>query len=279
VQITSFSILNPRSDEEEFVRQIHHFREDSLLATGVEPDRVEIDGDKECSGGRPTEDNVVPPLEAETAFTTEEPQVRVPVQSPSISTSQFEKLCSDVAEMKAKQLDIENKLSSLDEIKVKQLELEKKMDTILHLLQEKNKGVADASSDSDILPDYFETLEDVTPPLQADEGGSTPIPGSTPVKIVSPGAVAGVKFKRRKFPNKRLADFTNPSGKRFKVNDPCKPDPMRQYDKSEYKTFNKWLADLIPMIASIDIGVGSGDQTWFMNLKRRGVWLDDMVNY
>ena len=70
MQQTSFSILNPRSNEEEFVRQIHHLREDSLLATGVEPDRVEIDGDKEDSGGRPTEDYVVPPQEPETAFTT-----------------------------------------------------------------------------------------------------------------------------------------------------------------------------------------------------------------
>ena len=57
-----------------------------------------------------------------------------------------------------------------------------------------------------------------------------PSPATPSVKIMPALDVEKGKFKRRKHPPTKLKDFTNPSGKKFKVNDPCEVDPLRPID-------------------------------------------------
>lgn len=100
---------------------------------------------------------------------------------------------------------------------------------------------------------------------------------STPVKVIEGLDVKNLVFKRRKIPSKRLKEYTDPSGKKFKLNDPCIPNPLRPYEKNEFNTFNKWLAGMLPNMQFIDLAVGDGDISWFFKLKTRGTWLDDKV--
>ena len=79
------------------------------------------------------------------------------------------------------------------------------------------------------------------------------------VHEVQPSKVEHIQFKRRKIANVRYRDYTNPSGKLFKVNDPCEVDPLCPYDKDQYRSFNRWLACLVYNIRPIEMGVSSND--------------------
>ena len=74
-----------------------------------------------------------------------------------------------------------------------------------------------------------------------------------------PSEVEYVQFKRRRICNVRYKEYTNPLGKQFKVNDPCEVVPPRLYYKDQFKSFNKWLADVVDNTIPIELGVGSGD--------------------
>ena len=71
--------------------------------------------------------------------------------------------------------------------------------------------------------------------------------------------VEKVPFKRRKLVNTKLRDFTNPFGKQFKVNDPCEIDPLRPYDKDQFKNFLKWLDGKVDNKNLNDLRVGDGN--------------------
>ena len=76
-----------------------------------------------------------------------------------------------------------------------------------------------------------------------------------------------VSFKRRNLVNTKLRDFTNPSRKQLKVNDPCEINLLRLYDKDQFKHFNKWLDGKVDNKKPIDISVSDGDVKWFLELK------------
>ena len=65
------------------------------------------------------------------------------------------------------------------------------------------------------------------------------------VKIMLDAEVEKAKFKRRKHPPTKFKDFTNPSGKKFKVNDPCEIDPLRPIEPEQLIFFlNGWTERL-----------------------------------
>lgn len=172
--------MNPRLDEKDFVFQICHSANNSSLAIGVETTKVnEMDIGKEVNEDR-----------------TKGGDTGVPSHE-HFCTFQFEKLCSDVVE-----------------IKDKQLVLEKKMDTIIQLLKIKNRNGPDSNSEgtsSDLFRVNYETslaLVENTPLVPTENTPLAPAE-NTPLapyaeKIVKPCDVAHVKFKRRKFPNERF---------------------------------------------------------------------------
>ena len=53
--------------------------------------------------------------------------------------------------------------------------------------------------------------------------------------------VEKVNYKRKQRPNTNLAEVSNPSYKKFKVNDPCEINPLRPIDNDQLKYFMKWL--------------------------------------
>ena len=90
--------------------------------------------------------------------------------------------------------------------------------------------------------------------------------GSMMMFELSPGChvlpsleVQNVQFKRRKIGNVRLKEFINPLGKQFRVNDLCEIEPLRPYNKDQFKSFNKWFAGVVDNTKPIEMGVGSGD--------------------
>ena len=85
------------------------------------------------------------------------------------------------------------------------------------------------------------------------------IKASPVLREVSASKMENVQFKQRKIvKNMRLKEFTNPSGKQFKVNDPCGADPLCPYDNDQFKSFNKWLAGLVDNTKSIELGLVQG---------------------
>ena len=94
---------------------------------------------------------------------------------------------------------------------------------------------------------------------------------------MEPTDVAHVRFKRRNIGNVRYKDFTNSSGKKFKVNDPCEVDPLSPYDKDQFKSSNKWLARVADNSMPNELGLGYRDVAWLMDLKTPGRWIDGKV--
>ena len=89
--------------------------------------------------------------------------------------------------------------------------------------------------------------------------------------------VEHIQFKRRRIGNIRYKEYTNPSCKQFKVNDPCKVDPLFPYDEDQFRSFNKWLAGVVDNSTLIELGVGSGNISWFLDLKTPRKWIDGKV--
>ena len=75
----------------------------------------------------------------------------------------------------------------------------------------------------------------------------------------------------------KLKEFTNPSSKQFKVNDPCDVDPLHPYDKDQLKRFNKWLKEKVDNTKLIELEVGARVVAWFLELKTHGKWVDGKV--
>ena len=89
--------------------------------------------------------------------------------------------------------------------------------------------------------------------------------------------VEKAKFKRRKQPITKFRDFTNPSGKKFKVNDPCKIDSLRPIDNGKLKNFMKLLDGRVKNKTLIYVKTCDKDVQWFVYLKTPGKWLDGEV--
>ena len=66
-------------------------------------------------------------------------------------------------------------------------------------------------------------------------------PATPSVKIMSNAEVEKAKFKWRKHSPTKFKDVTNPSGKKFKVNDPCEINPLYPIEMEQLKYFIKWL--------------------------------------
>ncbi|PON58460.1 Ulp1 protease family, C-terminal catalytic domain containing protein, partial [Parasponia andersonii] len=76
---------------------------------------------------------------------------------------------------------------------------------------------------------------------------------------------------------KRLIDYTDPSNKKFKVNDPCKPNPFRKIDPIQLDTFRRWLAGLIDNRKPIQLPTGDASTGFFFHLQTPWKWLVDEV--
>ncbi|XP_062080708.1 uncharacterized protein LOC133785494 [Humulus lupulus] len=101
-------------------------------------------------------------------------------------------------------------------------------------------------------------------------------------KEVSPKDMAGVEFKRRRVPTKRIfgAEFTDPTRKKRKektiVTDPCEINPLHPYDKKQMRRFKKWVIGLKENDKPISLLVGSCTAKWFIQLLRPRTWLDGL---
>lgn len=73
--------------------------------------------------------------------------------------------------------------------------------------------------------------------------------------------------------------FTNPSSKLFKVSDPCQVDPLNPYDKDQFKSFNKCYTGVVDNSMPIELKVGTGYVSWFLDLKTLEIWIDGKVRF
>ena len=141
------------------------------------------------------------------------------------------------------------------------LQFKKKLDLLLQILnkkeQRKNDNVSDTTSSNEFLYAYQFPVER-TPPRSND--GSVMMHELTPgCHELSSSEIEHVQFKSRRIGNVRYKEYTNPLGKQFKVNDLCEMDPLRLYDKDQFKSFNKWLAGVVDNTMPIEMEVGSED--------------------
>ncbi|PON35846.1 hypothetical protein PanWU01x14_332920 [Parasponia andersonii] len=83
------------------------------------------------------------------------------------------------------------------------------------------------------------------------------------------------KKKRLAHKIKRLIDYIDPSNKKFKVNNPCKPDPLWKIDNKQQYTFRKWLAGSIENQKPIQLPTSSASVSFFLDLQTRWKWLAD----
>ncbi|PON59635.1 hypothetical protein PanWU01x14_158470 [Parasponia andersonii] len=93
----------------------------------------------------------------------------------------------------------------------------------------------------DVLPKGYQLGEDVviSTPTKEHTSEEQQTPGVKELQLVE---VATVKFGRKKQVgqrSKRLIDYTDPSNKKFKVNDPYKPNPFRKIDAKHLDTFRR----------------------------------------
>ena len=162
----------------------------------------------------------------------------------SISKATFDKLVADVAEVKANVVEVK---ADVPEVKANQLEIKSKLDLLLQILSQNEDKKEEHGASS--------TTDEASSPLPAPKTQvvvyqSPPTPS---VKIMQDVEVEKGNFKWRKRPNTKLADFTNPSSKKFKVNDPCEIDPLRPIDNEQLKNFMKWLDGKIENKKHIDV--------------------------
>ncbi|PON34685.1 hypothetical protein PanWU01x14_342370 [Parasponia andersonii] len=181
-------------------------------------------------------------------------------------------LKTDIAELKANQT----------ELKANQVILNDKLDRLLKMMEEMKAhrqptGSESEATQSDILPEGYQPGEDVVT--------STPTKEHTPEEQQTPGVtelqvaeMATIKFGRKKRVgqrSKRLIDYTDPSNKKFKVNDPCKPNPFRKIDPIQLDTFRRWLAGLIDNRKPIQFPTGDASTGFFFHLQTLWKWLAD----
>ena len=127
------------------------------------------------------------------------------------------------------------------------LQFEKKVDFLLQILnkkeQWKNDNDFETSASNEFLnPLAYQFPVECTPP-QSNDGSLMMFELSPGCHELPPSEVEPIQFKRRMIGNVRYKEFPNPSGKQFKVNDPCEVDPLRPYDKDQFKSLiNGWRA-------------------------------------
>ena len=193
---------------------------------------------------------------------------------PLIPQANWDKLVADVVELKANQEGIKKKLNLVFQFK-------KKVDLILEILTKKEQGKNDNNSETSdsndfLYPSSYQFLVECTLPQSNDSLSLMPElkPGC---HEVPPAEVEHIQFKKKKIGNIGYKEYTNLLGKQFKVNDPYEVDPLRPYDKNQLRSFNKWLESIVDNSMPIKFGVGSGDVSWFLDLKTPGKWTDGKV--
>ncbi|PON65536.1 hypothetical protein PanWU01x14_115480, partial [Parasponia andersonii] len=140
-------------------------------------------------------------------------------------------------------------------------------------------GSKSKATQSDILPEGYQPGEDVviSTPTKEHTLEEQQTPG---VKELQVAEMATVKFGRKKRVgqrSKRLIDYTDPSNKKFKVNDPCKPIPFWKIDAKQLDTFRRWLAGLIDNRKPIQLPTGNASTGFFFHLQTPWKWLVDEI--
>ena len=132
-----------------------------------------------------------------------------------------------MAKVKANQLEINKNLDLVHQF-------EKNMDLLLQILtkNEEKKDEQGASSTSD---DFLNPPSVYHTPPQSSVGPLIVYRSLPSVHKVPASEMENVSFKRRKLVNVKLKEFTNQSGKQFKVNDPCDIDLVCPYNKDQFK--------------------------------------------
>ncbi|PON56170.1 hypothetical protein PanWU01x14_183790 [Parasponia andersonii] len=269
-KLVTKALLNPREVKKEFYEHIYHDPYQSLGSTGV--DEEGIDGEEE-------EENKKEAAEAKRAVeeagifhatrnkVEEEPSTDMPQ-----SHKFYLELKTNIAELKANQT----------ELKANQVILNEKLDRLLKMMEEikahqQSTGSESEATQSDDLPEAYQLGEDVVISTPTKE--HTPEEQQTPgVKELQVAEVATVKFGRKKrvgHRSKRLIDYTDPSNKKFKVNDPCKPNPFRKIDAKQLDTFRRWLTGLIDNRKPIQLSTGDASTGFFFHLQTPWKWLAD----
>ncbi|PON48419.1 hypothetical protein PanWU01x14_237080 [Parasponia andersonii] len=140
-------------------------------------------------------------------------------------------------------------------------------------------GSESEATRSDILPEGYQPGEDIVirTPTKEHTSEVQQTPG---VKELQLAEVATVKFGRKKQigqRSKRLIDYTDPSNKKFKVNDPCKPNPFRKIENKQLDIFRRWFAGLIDNWKPIQLPTGDATTGFFFHLQTPWKWLADEV--
>ena len=100
------------------------------------------------------------------------------------------------------------------------------------------------------------------------------------VKIMTDAEVEKAKFKWRKHPPTKFKDFTNPSEKKFKVDDPCEIDPLHSIESDQLIFFFKWLDGNVENKNYINLKSCDAKVDWFQWFKTPGKWLNfDVRNF
>ncbi|PON44693.1 Ulp1 protease family, C-terminal catalytic domain containing protein [Parasponia andersonii] len=174
-------------------------------------------------------------------------------------------LKTDIAELKANQVIVNDKLDRLlkmmDEIKA----------------HRQPTGSESEATQSDVLPEGYQPDEDIV--IWTPTKEHTPKEQQTlGVKELQLAEVATVKFGRKKRVgqrSKRLLDYTDPSNKKFKINDLCKPNPFWKIENKQLDTFRRWLAGLIDNRKPIQLPTGAATTGFFFHLQTPWKWLSD----
>ncbi|PON79607.1 hypothetical protein PanWU01x14_008390, partial [Parasponia andersonii] len=258
------ALLNPREAEKEFYEYIYHDPHHSLDNTGVEEEGIDVE--EEGIDVEEEEENKKEAAEAKNKV-EEEPSTDV-----SQSHKFYLELKTDIAELKANQT----------ELKANQVILNDKLDRLLKMMEEIKVHRQSTSSESeatqsDVLLEGYQPGEEVVISTPTKE--HTPKEQQTPgVKELQLAEVAIIKFGRKKRVGqrfKRLIDYTDPSNKKFKFNDPCKPNPFRKIDAKQLDIFRRWLAGLLDNRKPIQLPTGDASTGFFFHLQTLWKWLVD----
>ncbi|XP_062117772.1 uncharacterized protein LOC133831485 [Humulus lupulus] len=151
--------------------------------------------------------------------------------------------------------------------------MEEKLDYLIELVLSQRKG----SDSEDSLSDEHLASPHHTFIMEHVVGEDSPS-----CKVVSPGDMAGVEFKRRRVPTKRIfgSEFTDPTKKKKKaktiVTDPCEINPLQPYDEKQMRRFKKWVIGLKKNDKPISLLAGSCTAKWFIQLLTPRTWLDGL---
>ncbi|XP_062085260.1 uncharacterized protein LOC133791349 [Humulus lupulus] len=240
--------LNPRPEEKEFHDSIIQGPDELLMGRVISfvDDDVELEFEREEREESPTKPDVADGHRHE----QDKKEIPTPINT------HHEKLLADIDTLKSNQQRMEEKLDYLIE---------------LVLSQRTGSDSEDSLSDEHLAsPHHTFIMEHVV-------GEDSPS-----CKVVSPGDMAGVEFKRRRVPTKRIfgSKFTDPTKKKKKaktiVTDPCEINPLQPYDEKQMRRFKKWVIGLKKNDKPISLLAGSCTAKWFIQLLTPRTWLDGL---